>query len=325
MKRCVVLLSVLAIAPLAGYASQQVIPAGSLIQCTISEPKISSKTTAVGDPVLCHVSHADRFGSSMLPYYSYMVGRFEEYKDPGHFVGKGWMELKFDHMVIEPNTIVPIEAKVVDVKGYNVDRDGRILGKGHAVRDAIEWSIPILWPIDLLMLPMRGPRPTLKAETPLTLKIMDDMVIPVADQPEPQPDSHGLIHRTPTAEATPPVQDNTNPEVAYDPPVNDAPPAQMAYAPPPPPVVAYYQPYPPMVVGGPGIALGYRSGPYGMAARSSAYYSRQMVAPPRMMAYNSGPYGYNRYRPAAPPRAYASGGGSRGYSSGGGARGGFRR
>ncbi len=76
----------------AGYA-EQLIPAGSLLSCTLSEPKLNSKTTAIGDPVLCQVGHAERYGRSVLPYDSYLVGRFEDYKDPGHFVGKGWMEL----------------------------------------------------------------------------------------------------------------------------------------------------------------------------------------------------------------------------------------
>ena len=39
-------------APLTGYAAEQLIPAGSLVQCTVSEPKLSSKTTDIGDPVL---------------------------------------------------------------------------------------------------------------------------------------------------------------------------------------------------------------------------------------------------------------------------------
>jgi hypothetical protein len=159
------LLSILLAPPLFADAGEHIIPAGSLIGCTLSEPKLSSRTTAVGDPILCQVSHSERYGRSTLPTNSYLVGRFEDYKDPGHFVGKGWMELRFDRMVIEPDTTIPVDARVVAVPGYRVDNQGRILGKGHAVRDAVLWSIPILWPIDLAMLPMRGPRPTLKEET----------------------------------------------------------------------------------------------------------------------------------------------------------------
>ncbi len=254
----VAFLSLLLALPLTGYADSRLIPAGSLIQCTISEPKISSKTTAVGDPVLCQVGHAERYGRSVLPYDSFLVGRFEDYKDPGHLVGKGWMELKFDHMVIEPETVLPVEAKVVDVPGYAVDRDGRILGKGHAVRDIVEWSLPILWPLDLVNLARRGPRPTLKQETRLTLKIMDDLRVPVTEQP--QRDPSGLVRRAPASYTPPPP--------AQEPPPtpDDEEYVPIAYAPPPPPVYWYPAPLPfygymawrPVAPPPPAYAYGYR-------------------------------------------------------------------
>ncbi len=183
---------------LAQGGGEQLIPAGSVISCTVSEPKLSSKTADVGDPVLCRVSHVELYGRSTLPYGSYLVGRFEDYKDPGHLVGKGWMELKFDRMVVQPDTVIPVDAKVVYVKGYNVDKQGRILGKGHPVRDTLEWMVPVLWPIDLINLPRRGPRPVLKEETRLELKIMDDIGVPLPDRgyAYQQP---GLARRAPTA------------------------------------------------------------------------------------------------------------------------------
>ena len=182
------LLLLLLATPLAAFAGEQLIPGGSLVQCTVSEPKLSSKTVAVGDPVLCQVGHIELYGRSVFPTGSYLEGRFEDYKDPGHFVGKGWLELKFDRMVIQPDTVIPVSARVVNVPGYSVDREGRILGKGHPVRDIIEWSIPILWPIDLINLPRRGPRPTLKGETRLTLKVMDDLGVPENQNAQPQQD-----------------------------------------------------------------------------------------------------------------------------------------
>ena len=263
MKSTHALFCLLLAAPLACCAGEQIIPAGSLVSCTVAEPKINSKTTAVGDPILCRVGHAERYGRSVLPYDSYLVGRFEDYKDPGHLFGKGWMELRFDHMVIEPNTVIPVEARVVDVPGYNVDRYGRILGKGHAVRDTITWMIPILWPIDLINLPRRGPRPTLKEETRLTLKVMDDMGIP-DDLPNPyQRNPSGLLQRQPTAYEPPPapapapapvaqaapttvVVQQPAPQVVAmaPPPVTYVTPPPVAYAPP----VAYYAPPPPRSV-----------------------------------------------------------------------------
>jgi len=211
---------------LTAYASRQILPAGSLINCTVSETKLSSKTTAVGDPVLCKASITTRNGSTRLPFNTYLEGRFEDYKDPGHFVGKGWMELKFDRMVIEPRTVIPLEARVVDVPGFAVDQKGRIMGKGHATRDVVLWSIPVLWPIDLLMLPGRGPRPTLKTETRLTLKVMDDMEVPIVEDPERDPS--GLYRREPSAYNYAP-QDQPQQQISQAAP----PPQQPAYQPPP--------------------------------------------------------------------------------------------
>ncbi|MGB6743247.1 MAG: hypothetical protein WBE38_06270 [Terracidiphilus sp.] len=247
MKRtALALYTILLAAPLSVYAGEQIIPAGSLISCTVSEPKLSSKTDSIGDPVLCQLGFSERYGRSVLPANSYLVGRFEDYKDPGHFVGKGWMELKFDRMIIEPDTVVPVDARVVDVPGYNVDRYGRILGRGHAVRDTITWMIPILWPIDLINLPRRGPRPTLKEETRMTLKVMDDLSVPMMDQP--QQDPNGLYRRMPSEYQQPQPAPAPPPSpVAMDYPQQPDPaPPVMAYAPVPPP--AYYYAPPAVIV-----------------------------------------------------------------------------
>jgi len=42
----------------------------------------------------------------------------------------------------------------------------------------VEWMIPVLWPIKLLTLPMRGPYPALKGETHLALRLMEDVEVP---------------------------------------------------------------------------------------------------------------------------------------------------
>lgn len=227
MKRVPIALCTLLLSPaLSAFASRQLVPAGSLINCTVSEPKLSSKTTAIGDPVLCQASMSTRNGSARLPYDTYLEGRFEDYKDPGHFVGKGWMELKFDRMVIGSHTVIPLSARVVDVPGFVVDRQGRILGKGHKVRDIVEWSIPILWPIDLINLPRRGPRPTLKTETRLTLKVMDDAEVPFVDDLDRDPSG---LYRRQSSENEDPAPQQSQPEMAQD-----QQPQQPAYQPPAP-------------------------------------------------------------------------------------------
>ena len=253
------LLLALLAAPLSGYA-EQLIPAGSLIQCTVAEPKISSKTESVGDPVLCQVSHVELYGRSTLPYGSYLEGRFEDYKDPGHLYGKGWMELKFDRLIMQPDTVIPISAKVVYVPKYNVDKDGKIHGKGHPVRDTIEWAIPVLWPIDLINLPRRGPRPTLKPETRLTLKVMDDFGVPSKEEQR----APALAYREPA-----PAPNYQQPQ--YQQPVYQQ---QPQYQPPPPQQIVVYQ-NPPQVVQVP-VVVGYAP--------------RYVMPPPP-------PYGYVAYRP----------------------------
>jgi hypothetical protein len=153
------------------------VPAGTLLRCTLNEPALSSKTAQVGDPVVCNVSTVQEFGRAAFPRGAYMAGHLEADKDPGHFWGKGSLKLVFDRIGL-PNTDVPIDARVVAARGFHVDRQGDILGKGHAKRDLIEWTFPPLWPWKVLTLPVRGPRPTLKGEEVLTLRLMEDVTIP---------------------------------------------------------------------------------------------------------------------------------------------------
>jgi hypothetical protein len=255
--------------------AEQLIPAGSVMQCMISD-KISSKVMHVGDPVLCQVGRSELYGRSVFPYGAYLVGRFEDYKDPGHFVGKGWMELKFDRMVVGNDTVIPISTRVVADSGKNpVDGDGKILGTGHAVRDTVEWMIPVLWPIDLVNLPRRGPYPTLKPETRLTVKILDDFGIPTKSEVQHQPE---MISRYNYADPTPaqqPVQQAAPIERQYAP--------QQSYAPQQQP---YTQPSPTVVV---------------VQAQAPAPTIIQQAAP---VVRQRAPVVYYGYPPPPPPYAY---------------------
>ncbi len=269
---------VLLAAPAVSYADQM-FPAGSILTCSVAEQRISSKTTAVGDPVLCTLDPVEKYGRSVLPYGSYLEGRFEDYKDPGHFVGKGWIYLRFDKMFVG-NQVYPIDAKVVQVPKYRTDKDGKILGNGHAVKDTVEWLIPVLWPLDLINLPRRGPYPVIKPETRMTLELMSDLGVPDY-QPGVPAEHQGLIERqeayqqqqpAPIQQAYQPApqpyypqqqpvqnvyyqnfapQQPQQPQVIYQqaPPqqttvvVQQAPPRpRMYYLPPPPPPYAYGYP-----------------------------------------------------------------------------------
>jgi hypothetical protein len=158
-------------------AQDLLVPAGTLLQCTINEPNFSSATAAVGDPVLCHLRTLQEFGKQVFPRGSMLGGHLEADKEPGHFVGKGYLKITFDRVIL-PNGDLPVPAKVIQARGYKVDKQGDIDGKGHAKRDVVEWMLPPLWPWKVVTLPLRGPRPTLKGEEPLELRLMDDIVIP---------------------------------------------------------------------------------------------------------------------------------------------------
>lgn len=162
---------------LSASAHDVVVPAGTLLQCTLNEPNLSSATVDVGDPVLCHLRSVTVFGQQAFPRGSYLVGHLESAKNPGHFFGKGYLRLQFDRIGV-PSGDLPLEAKVIATRGYKVDKTGSIDGKGHAKRDVVEWMLPPLWPWKVIMLPARGPRPALKGETVLSLRLMDDVQIP---------------------------------------------------------------------------------------------------------------------------------------------------
>lgn len=164
-------------------AHETILPAGTLLRCTLDEPDFSSKTAEVGDPVLCPLQGVLLFNRAVLPRGAYLGGHLAAAKEPGHFWGKGSLQLEFDHIGL-PDDQIPVPAKVIAATDYRVDAEGRIIGHGHATRDAVEWSIPLLWPMKVLTLPARGPRPKLKAEQQVTLRLMDDVVLPV-EQPQP--------------------------------------------------------------------------------------------------------------------------------------------
>jgi hypothetical protein len=175
-KPCMLALFLVCLQP-AAKAQATLIPAGTLLHCTIDDPTISPKTAQVGDPVLCHLSQFTEFGHAAFPRGSYLAGHLEAAKQPGHFIGKGYLDIVFDHIGL-PNTDSDLNARIVAAQGQHVDKQGDIMGRGHAKRDVIEWMIPPLWPWKVITLPARGPQPKLNSEQMITLKVMQDVELP---------------------------------------------------------------------------------------------------------------------------------------------------
>lgn len=178
-------------------ATRDLIPAGTMLHCTMDEPNFSPKTAQVGDPVLCHLGPLGSFGHSVFPRGAELGGHLQDYKAPGHFWGKGWMAIEFDRMILPGANVLPLSAKIVGAPHNKVDSQGDIKGKGHPKRDAILWGIPLFWPVKVFTLPQRGPYPTLKGENRLTLRLMEDVEVPfaVARNGVPMPDYRPSAYR----------------------------------------------------------------------------------------------------------------------------------
>ena len=186
------------------------IPAGTLLHCTADDPNLSPKTAEVGDPVLCHLNQFTEFGRSAFPRGSYLAGHIEAEKQPGHFVGKGYIQIVFDRIGL-PNADSNLETRVVAAQGQRVDNQGRIIGHGHAKRDVVEWIFPPLWPWKVIMLPARGPQPKLKNEQQFSLKLMKDAELPQLTAYSSLSPSRPYGYGYPQANATPQVQSYTAP------------------------------------------------------------------------------------------------------------------
>ena len=158
---------------------EEIIPAGTILHCTMDEQNFSSKTAMAGDPVLCHLGPVSTFGHAVFPRGAMLSGHLQDSKDPGHFVGKGWLELEFDRIILPGAEVMPLSAKIIGAPRLKADREGKLHGGGHPKRDVVEWMIPVLWPMKLVMLPARGPYPALKGESRLTMRLMEDVVIPL--------------------------------------------------------------------------------------------------------------------------------------------------
>jgi hypothetical protein len=208
----------------------------------MSEPNFSSATAQVGDPVLCHLGSVQQFGHNAFPRGAYMTGHLEASKDPGHFWGKGYLRIVFDR-IGTPTADINVSTKIIGTHNFPVNKEGDIKGKGHPKRDVVEWMIPPLWPWKVIMLPARGPRPKLKGEQILMLRLMEDVTIP---RPTPALNSrnwrppHAQLREQPSAyqprQAAPfnntPVVTNTSFVTSIDPAINQLAQAQPALPPP---------------------------------------------------------------------------------------------
>lgn len=193
-------------------AAKDFIPAGTILHCTMDETNFSPKTAMVGDPVLCHLGPLGSFGHSIFPRGAELGGHLQDYKAPGHFIGKGWMSIEFDRLILPNAEVLPLSAKITSAPHLKTDARGDIHGKGHPTRDTVLWMMPLFWPVKIFTLPARGPYPALKGETRLSLRLMEDVEVPFAN-----------ARNYPTPPWTRPSSYNSNSSSIYQPASNTQP------------------------------------------------------------------------------------------------------
>src|SRR5947208_16567661 len=83
------------------YAQRDLlVPAGTLLQCTLNEPDFSSATATVGDPVLCHLRTQQELGNILIPRGRMLGGHLEAEKEAVHCIGKGSMKSTSDGVIL---------------------------------------------------------------------------------------------------------------------------------------------------------------------------------------------------------------------------------
>src|SRR5579864_865928 len=199
-------------------AAKDFIPAGTILHCTMDEANFSPKTAVVGDPVLCHLGPLGSFGHSIFPRGAELGGHLQDYKAPGRFVGKGWMAIEFDRLILPNANVLPLSAKITSAPHLKTDAHGDIKGGGHVKRDVALWMIPLFWPIKVFTLPMRGPYPALKGESRLSLRLMEDVEVPFSvahnyptppwkdEQSSYNSNSSSIYHPASTTASSAPIQ-----------------------------------------------------------------------------------------------------------------------
>ena len=184
MKATLILSLILAaVTPLGARAQStpaQTIPAGSLIVCTISEAKISSRTEAAGDPILCRVNRVLPYSDTTVPIGLMVQGQVCRLQGPGPSCGQG-----LDGARLRP-PLYPwrVGADQCSRRRRREEQGGyRWPHPGQGPRGAPYGRVadPLALALDLINLPRRGPLPQLKAESKITMKVMSDFVLPETD------------------------------------------------------------------------------------------------------------------------------------------------
>jgi len=147
------------------------IPAGTIIRVYPDEHIVAGTTSG---PVLFTVAADVRFFVNrppILPRGSKIIGKMESSAEAGRLWGRARAHLAFSSILMPDFCEYPIDATLIGTKKYQV-REEVIIGRGHARRDALALLFPPTTLYQLIRLPARGPKLSIREEEQLVIKLV---------------------------------------------------------------------------------------------------------------------------------------------------------
>jgi hypothetical protein len=147
------------------------IPAGTIIRAYPDERIVGGTTSG---PLLFTVAADVRFFLNrppILPRGSKILGKMEQSSQAGRFWGRAKAQPVFTSILTPDFCEYAIDAKLTGTKMYQV-RDEVIIGRGHARRDTVALLFPPTTVYQLMRLPARGPKLTIREEEQLVIKLL---------------------------------------------------------------------------------------------------------------------------------------------------------
>src|SRR2546425_4611887 len=173
---CTVIVLSSAASKLAAAAPCQAsLPAGTIIRMFPGERLVAGR--AFGPVVFTVGSDVRLFPNrpAIVPRGSKVLGNVMESKQAGRLLGRAQTQIVLTSILTADSCEYPIDAKILEAGRYTTNRDGVVVGRGHARRDLFELLLPPTTIYQLIRIPSRGPSPVLDAETPITIKLMEPL------------------------------------------------------------------------------------------------------------------------------------------------------
>jgi hypothetical protein len=154
---------------------QASLPAGTIIRMFPDEKLVAGR--AFG-PVIFTVNPDVRpFPNrpAVIPRGSKVLGNLMESQQAGRLVGRAQAQIVLTSILAADSCEYPIDAKILEAGRYTANRDGVVVGRGHARSDLFKLLFPPTTIYQLIRIPSRGPSLVIGVETPITIKLMEPL------------------------------------------------------------------------------------------------------------------------------------------------------